>query len=187
MPLPTLEPDVDVFHQQPDSDLLDAECGPCAAPQCVPVAEVGWTDRDGHRSAVVAGPSCLPAAVEQARSSAGVKPAITVDVPAWTLVDLAGLLGVLPVVVASWTGERLLDPEPKPTASAPTRFLADQAHLARGMHRLVEVGLVARTAHRLLTGDGRDVELAAALLAALGDHRTPRRLTGGRVAPGVYA
>lgn len=172
MPLPTLDPDVAVYHQKCDPDLLDAECGLCGGARCVPVAEVGWHAGCGERSAMVVGSGCLPAAVEQVRDEHGASSdSISVDVPAWTLPDLAGLLGVAPVVVASWTADRLLDPEPKVVTAAPTRFLSDQAHLARAMLRLVVLEVKPRAAHRLLTGDGR--ELADAVADVL--ERSPRR------------
>lgn len=167
MSLPQLPDDVDPFHQFPDADLLDKPCDSCAGPG-IPIADVQWTDAEGNEPCGrVVCRDCLVMTVDYTRTrrADGTNP-VAVDVPAWTIHDLAKLVDCHPVVIAEWVTQGWLTPEPQVVATSPTRVLADQAHHARSIARLHGKGLRPDAAHRLLRGSLEDQAVAEAILNA---------------------
>ncbi|MEJ2886103.1 hypothetical protein [Actinomycetospora aeridis] len=172
--LPPLPHGVDVFHQAPSPQLLDAVCGACATERCHPVATVGWVDAlSGQWTETVVGAACLADEVTAAdeRRAEGSQP-VAVDVPAWTIHDLARDAGITPATALTWWRLGYLTEAQTPIGAreslTPQRFLADEVRHARALWELHQVGLTdPAAAHLLLSGTDADRAVAAALVSAL--------------------
>lgn len=118
-------------------------CEDCVRSRAVAVATVSWPDPDEAegRDEITVCRDCLRRAVNAAATRCAFDDRIAVEVPAWTLDDLAAALGVPAWEIARWG---LLVTEEG------DRFLADELAHARRLLNLGRAGVSLTAADKLL-------------------------------------